>query len=580
MEKRWIVKPKAPQEFKDQFSQYSPIILNLLYDRDIRTQEDIEQFLNPQYEQHVHDPFLFDQMEVAVKRVFDAIAAQERIVIHGDYDADGLSGAVILSTTLKKLGATDVEVFLPHREKDGYGINTNTINLLHQENTRLIITTDCGISNIDEITEAKALGMDVIVTDHHTTKPELPPCIILHPKVPGETYPFKDLAGGGVAFKLAQGLLRTEAKDNPDKAEENEGFEKWLLDMVAIASVADMVPLIGENRALVKYGLVVLQRAKRPGMYAMLTLAGVIKFGKIPQLGTYHIGFVIGPRMNAAGRMAHANAAYATLMSEDENEAMKLAEELETTNRERRKITEDIYKAAITQIGPVSEDPEVLIARDKDWPMGVVGLIAGRIMERYHRPVFILSEFDGKIAGSGRSIEGYDCTIALDKAKDILLKYGGHPRACGFTIADNDHYPELVQRFNAYARESLTKEDLFPKLEMDAELKTSEITWDFYDELEKLKPFGQGNPEPLFVSYGAEVVECDGVGEDKKHLRLSVTHDGKIIRKGIAFSQKYWVEKLIPGTKIDLVYTLEVNEWKNNKDLQLMVKEIRYSKNK
>lgn len=578
MDKKWVVKPSAPAEFKSEFPELHPIVLDLLHDRNIIDEKAIEQFMNPRYEEDVLDPFLFDQMEVAVKRVFDAIAAQERIVIHGDYDADGLSGAVILSTTLKKLGATDVDVFLPHREKDGYGINTNTINMLHQENTRLIITCDCGISNIEEIKEAKALGMDVIVTDHHETKPELPPCIILHPKVPGETYPFKDLAGGGVAFKLAQALLRTEAKENPEKEQENEGFEKWLLDMVAIASVADMVPLVGENRALVKYGLIVLQRAKRPGMYAILQQAGVIKYGKVPEMGTYHIGFVIGPRMNAAGRMAHANEAYVTLMAESEEEANRLAEGLERTNRERRKLTDGIFKQAINQIGPVSEDPEVLIARDKDWPMGVVGLIAGRVMEKYHRPVFILSEFDGKIAGSGRSIEGFDCTEALNRAKDLMLKYGGHPRACGFTIADNDHYPELVQRFNAYARESLTKEDLVPKLELDAELKIDQITWEFFDELEQMKPFGQGNPEPLFVSFGAEVVECDGVGQEKNHLRLSVTHDGKTIRKGIAFKKKYWVDNLIPGKKIDLVYTIEVNEWNGNRELQLMVKELRYSK--
>lgn len=572
------MKDPAPEQFKQEFPEYHSVILDLLHDRGITTADEIDKFMNPRYEVDVLDPFLFDQMDVAVKRVFEAIAGNERIVIHGDYDADGLSGAVILATTLRKLGATDVDVFLPHREKDGYGINTNTINLLHQENTRLMITCDCGISNIDEIKEAKALGMDVIVTDHHETKPELPPCIILHPKVPGETYPFKHLAGGGVAFKLAQALLRTKTKEKPEMEAENEAFEKWLLDMVAVASVADMVPLVGENRALVKYGLLVLSKGKRIGMRAILQSAGVMKYGKLPEMTTYHIGFVIGPRMNAAGRLQHANEAYATLMAESEHQASELAEQLEQTNRERRNITEKIFKQALEQIGPVSEEPEVLFARDPSWPMGVVGLIAGRVMNRHHRPVFIMGEFDGKIAGSGRSIEGFDCTKALAKADKILLKYGGHPQACGFTIADNDHYPELVQTFNAYAREVLTKEDLIPTLELSAEMKLYDISWDFFDQLEQLKPFGQANPEPLFVSYGAEVVECSGVGQEKNHLRLSVTHDHKIIRKGIAFKQKYWVDNLMPGKKIDIVYKVELNEWNGNREIQLMIEEIKWAK--
>lgn len=577
MKKNWITKPSAPKEFHEEFPEIHPVILDLLYDREIRTEEAMEQFLHPRYEEDVLDPFLFDQMEIAVKRVFNAIAAKERIVIHGDYDADGLSGAVILSTTLEKLGADDVDVFLPHREKDGYGINTNTINLLHEQGTKLMITCDCGISNIEEIKEAKALGIDVIVTDHHETKPELPPCIILHPKVPGESYPFKHLAGGGVAFKLAQGLLQTMAKKEPEKAKEYEAFEKWLLDMVAVASVADMVPLIGENRTLVKYGLIVLEKVKRIGMKAILQQAGVIKDGVIPQMTTYQIGFVIGPRMNAAGRMAHANAAYATLMADNEIDAMKLAEELEITNRERRNLTDGIFKQVVKEVGELSDEPSVVVAKNPEWPMGVVGLIAGRVMDKLHRPVFILGQFDGKIAGSGRSIEGFDCTVALEKSKDLLLKYGGHPRACGFTIADNKHFDALIERFNAYAKESLTKEDLIPKLELDAELSITDLTWEFSDALEELKPFGQGNPEPLFVSKACEVVECRGVGKEAKHLSLVVTHDGKRLRKGIAFSQKDWVEKLQVGDKIDLVYTLDINEWNGNREIQLMIKEIRAS---
>ncbi len=574
--KRWEVAERAPQSFRDEHADMHPVIADLLFQRGIRTDEEIARFLSPRYEADVHDPFLFSQMTLAVERVFAAIAGQERIVIHGDYDADGLSGAVILATTLKKLGHEQYDVFLPHREKDGYGLNTNTVNLLHQQDTRLLITADCGISNIEEIKEAKGLGMDVIVTDHHEQKAELPPCIILHPKVKGESYPFRDLAGGGVAFKLAQALLRTEAKQKPERAQELEAFEKWLLDMVAIASVADMVPLVGENRTLVKYGLMILQKAKRPGIRAMLTHAGVFQNGKLPELTTVDIGFVIGPRMNAAGRMAHANAAYAALMAQDDIEAMKLAEGLEQTNRERRDLSDKIFKQAMEQIGEVPDEPSVLMAQDDSWPMGVVGLIAGKVMEKTYRPVFIMGQFDGLIAGSGRSIEGFDCTEVLKECADLLKKFGGHPRACGFTIADNAYYEKLKERFNDYAKRVLTPQDLIPILHIDAQVHFNDLTWDFYDQLQSLRPFGMGNPEPLLLVRNVKVVDCSGVGKENNHLRCVITdEDGKIMRKVIAFKQPYWVETLRPGERVDLVFRLDVNEWNGNRELQLKVEEIK-----
>jgi len=384
---------EMPDTTKEQSMEIHPIVADLLKKRGIETAQDIESFLNPDYERDVHDPFLFKEMKGAVKRVSEAIAAKERIVIHGDYDADGLSAGVILDSTLRFLGAEDVEVYLPDREKDGYGLNTNTINLLDDQDTKLIITCDCGISNAEEVKEAKALGMDVIITDHHEQQEELPPCIILHPKVEGETYPFRDLSGGGVAFKFAQALLRTaaEGKDEGDQ-KKYQAFEKWLLDMVAISTVADMVPLHGENRALVKYGLIVLQKTQREGMKAILTLSGLMKEGQLTkELDTHSIGFVIGPRMNAAGRMAHANAAYAALVADNRIDAMRLAGDLEKTNLERRDITEKMFKQALSQIGEVPDEACALVAYDPSWTLGVVGLIAGRLMDKLHRPVFILS---------------------------------------------------------------------------------------------------------------------------------------------------------------------------------------------
>jgi len=264
-------------------------------------------------------------------------------------------------------------------------------------------------------------------------------------------------------------------------------------------------------------------------------------------------------------------------MAENEIDAMKLAEGLEKTNRERRNLSTRIFNEAKEQIGKIPEGPSVLIAHDPEWPMGVVGLIAGKIMNEYHRPVFILGEFQGNIAGSGRSIEGFDCTEALDDAKDLLLKYGGHPRACGFTIVDNSKYEELKARFNDFAKKVLTKEDLIQKLDLDAELRIEDITWDFNDSLEKMRPFGMGNPAPLFLSKNVEVVESSTVGADNKHLRLALTHDGKVIRKAIAFRNGHWLEKLQSGAKIDIAYRVDVNEWNGNRELQLKIEEIKLS---
>lgn len=577
--KKWVVKESAPESFKDQFAELEPIVADLLYHRGLDTQEKIDAFLSPDYTKDIHDPFLFDHMQEAIDRIKEAILKKEKITVHGDYDADGLGGSVVIISTLRQLGAEDVDVYLPDREKEGYGININTVDYLHEQNTKLIITTDCGISNVKEIAKARELGIDVIVTDHHTQPPELPDAIILHPKVEGESYPFKDLAGGGVAFKLAQGLLRDAAKDLPEEEKKVlEGFEKWLLDMVAVSSVADMVPLIGENRTLVKYGLLVLSKARRPGVQAMLTNAGIlpVKGHKPLELSTYHCGFVLGPRLNAAGRLDHANTAYETLMADTYDDAKVWADKLEQTNKERQNMTKKITEQALQQIGPVDPDnPTVLFAYDPSWPMGVVGLIASRVLEKHYRPVFITSEINGKIAGSGRSIEGFDCVEALNDAKEYLGKYGGHERACGFTIAENNQFEALKTKFIQFAREKLTKDHLVQKIELDAELKVEEITWDFYEVYQKFAPFGMGNEEPKFVSYQAEVVEIAAIGADKNHLRLAITHDHKIIRKCIAFRKGEMIDRIRVGSKIDLIYTVDINEWNGNRELQLKVIDIR-----
>lgn len=578
MDKEWRVFEPAPPEFCQQFPQLEPIVADLLYRRGIRTQEAIDEFLNPDYGQDQHDPFLFRQMNEAVERVIGAISRDELVTIHGDYDADGLSAAVILYSTLEFIGAKRLNVYLPDREKEGYGLNENTVRYLYTGGSKLIITCDCGISNVEEIAQARGLGMDVIVTDHHAQKPVLPEAILLHPKVLGETYPFKDLAGGGVAFKFAQALLRTAAKNAAATERVRfEAFEKWLLDMVAVSSVADMVPLLGENRTLVKYGLTVLSKARRPGLRAIMAQAGLWppKKGKDARLTATDIGFTIAPRLNAAGRMDHANTAFAAVMAKDEAQAARLAEKLEATNRSRQNLTEKILQDAKAQIGEVKRLPQVLVAYDESWPIGVAGLIASRLLEHYHLPVFVLGQMNGLIAGSGRSSEGFDCTTALAATKDLYAKYGGHTNACGLTLADNARLNDFIHRMNAYAQRTMKAEHTIPKLWIDAEIPLSRVQWALQEQLETFEPFGMANPQPKFITRRAEVAEVSAVGQDGKHVRLVLTQDHQTYRKAIGFRMGNWSKTLRPGTMVDVVYYIDVNEWNGNRELQLKLIDLR-----
>ncbi|MCX6779847.1 MAG: DHH family phosphoesterase [Candidatus Magasanikbacteria bacterium] len=355
MSKKWIIAPAVPEDFYSEHPELPPIVSKLMYNRNLRTQTQIDEFLNPDYSQNIHDPFLFVDMEKAVAIIFDCIEKNKNIVVHGDYDADGVCAATIIISCLKKLGAQNVSVFLPHRETDGYGLNLNTVKNLKEKNTDLIITCDCGVSNTAEVKLAKELGMQVIITDHHSIPAQTPPAdAIIHPKMPNEVYPDKTLCGGAVAFKLIQALLKTHKKTNELLADgqTHEAFEKWQLDLAAIASIGDMVPLLGESRTITRYGLTVLNKTKNLGLKKLMFVSGLtdengqMKRGEI-DAGT--VGFQIVPRINAAGRMDHANVAFALLMAEDEHEAENLAWALNQNNVDRQKLTENLVAQAIKQ---------------------------------------------------------------------------------------------------------------------------------------------------------------------------------------------------------------------------------------
>ncbi|MBI5728317.1 MAG: single-stranded-DNA-specific exonuclease RecJ [Candidatus Magasanikbacteria bacterium] len=586
---RWLVRPDPPETFIQEHPELPEIVSRLLYHRGLRTQTAIDEFLYPDYGENIHDPFLFRDMNRAVARIMTAKERQEKITVHGDYDADGVSASVILASLFQALNIT-YDVFLPHRETDGYGLNERTVRLLADQGTRLIITCDCGISNVAEVTLANSLELDVIITDHHTTPRELPPATaIIHPKVPGETYPDKNLAGGGVAFKLAQALLRHHhlTNDSLPTGESHEAFEKWLLDMVAIASVADMVPLLGESRTLTKYGLIVLNKTRRIGLQKLLLAARLRNEDGTPRrpLSAETIGFQIAPRLNAAGRMNHANVAYKLLMAEDPTEAAELSGELHENNVARQKLTDDLLRQAVTQVEEQQRDAPVLVIRGPGWSTGIVGLIASRLKDRYHRPTIVLA-INASITGSGRSIAGFNLIATLQEVPDLFLKYGGHPMACGFTL-NTEITPEklqaaMIEKFNAQMKDA----DRNTVLNIDAAIALEDVNWELYDLLQKFEPFGQGNEKPVYLASGLTVVGGEPVGADGRHLRLMVRHHGPKIKKTIGWNLCSatgggirWGETLKIGEMIDLAFMIDVNEWNGNRELQLTIVDLRKSKN-
>ncbi len=582
MEKTWQVLDNPPEEFLQKFPELPSTVATLLYHRNITSQEKIDEFLNPDYSQDVHDPFLFHDMDKAVQRIFTAIEKQEKIVVHGDYDADGVSASVILVETLKILGGQNIVTFLPHRETDGYGLNKNTIQSLIEDKTNLIITCDCGISSLEEIQMAKDNNIDVIVTDHHAIPEQLPSAVaIIHPKIEGETYPDKGLAGGGVAFKLMQGLLKKHKKTNetlPD-GQSHEAFEKWLLDMVAIASVADMVPLLGETRTLTKHGLIVLNQTKRIGLQKLLLEARLLD-----EQGNYKhkinsdtIGFQIAPRINAAGRMNHANVAYNLLMTKNETEATELAYELNKNNEDRQKMTEELVKQAVSEI---DKETPVLFYLGENWSTGIIGLIAGRLKDKFYKPTIILAKNDGEITGSGRSIEGFSLIDNLQAMPELFAKFGGHPMACGFTLKNESILEEFKSRLITKFKEQIKIIDTKAVLAIDAEIDLDEVNWELYDILDKFKPFGVSNTKPKYLACGLTIVNFEGVGQEKKHMRIMVKHNSNKIRKTIGWNLcngngTNWCEKLSVGDKIDMVFEVDINEWNGNRELQLTIVDLK-----
>jgi single-stranded-DNA-specific exonuclease len=518
-------------------------------------------FLNGECEST--DPFKIKGVADAVTRVRQAIRKGELTAVYGDFDADGVTGTVLLTETLLSLGAR-VTPYIPHRVDEGYGLHEGAIRTLARQGVTLLITVDCGARAIGEVESARNLGIDVIVTDHHSLKNELPAALaVINTRREDCPYPFKGLSGAGMAFKLAQALLLVNGQ-LPLSSESISLEEERLLDLVALGTVADLSPLVDENRSLVKKGLAQLATAQRPGIKAMMEEADVSP----DRVTAATIGYVLGPRLNAAGRMDHAMLSFQLLTAASPSHARELARTLEEKNRVRRETTTATLEAARLQVAEQEDEP-VLYAAAADYHEGVLGLVAQRLCEEFYRPVVVTKTGKELSVSSARSVDEFDITAALDECASLLKRHGGHAKAAGFT-AINENLQLIRARLSQIAAERLAGKELRPTLNIDAELPLSGLKPEHFSLFQQLEPLGAGNPEPLLLSPGVAVRDSRLVGDRHLKLRLS---DGNFVWDGVAFGMGDYLRDV--ASLIDVVYTPQVRTYRNEEELQLKVEDFR-----
>lgn len=517
--------------------------------------DEVLRFLKPDLND-LHDPFLLSGMKEAYMLINEHISLNHKITIYGDYDVDGITSTVILYKTLKKLGA-DVEYYIPERLTEGYGINSDAIDKIASNGTKLIITVDCGITSVNEVLKAKKLGIDVIITDHHSVPDIIPEAsVVINPHIKPSSYPFSDLAGVGVTFKLCMAFIGKNAYD--------------FLDIVCLGSLADIVPLTGENRIIVKYGLDLLNKTKNKGLNALINVSNLNNVS----IDEYHVGYILAPRLNAAGRLKSATLCVKLLLTDDENEADEIAAYLNAENIKRQEIEKQILDEAIKKVEETVDlkREKIIVLYSENWHPGVIGIVASKITERYSRPSILLSVQDGIGKGSGRSIKGFNLYEAIDYCSDCLIRYGGHEMAAGITI-DINSISDFRTRINEYANKKLTEIDLIPFLVIDADLKDEDIEIETARQIRMLKPFGNGNPCPLFRLSNMTVYKVFNAGGDK-HLKIIAEKNGKRYEM-IAFGMGMDKDKIKTGCSIDVVGSIELNTWNGIDSVVINVKDIR-----
>jgi single-stranded-DNA-specific exonuclease len=554
----WQIYAPLTTEAERELHSYPPILRQILYNRGYATHAAAREYLQAQFPENT-DPFHMMGIPEAAQRIEHALRKGEKIIIYGDYDVDGVTSTALLYLYLSNLGA-NVTGYIPDRFDEGYGLNIEALTSLKEKGADLVITVDCGIRSIEEVAHARNLGLDIIISDHHHPGEHLPNAVaVIDPKRSDDPYPEKELAGVGIAYKLAAALDR-QLENTISPADD-------YLDLVALGTVADLAPLIGENRALVRQGLKNLQRPNRQGILSLMGVSGVHP----SRVTATDIGFALGPRLNAAGRLDHARAAFDLLITHDVFLAGQLSQQLEIQNRERQKITRTIQSQAEDLALSADPDALLLFAVHPDFNPGVVGLAASRLTEHYYRPSVVGHIGDHYTRASCRSISEFHITEALDQCEDILVHHGGHAAAAGFTVKNEDLF-ELSERLQTIASQKLSDIELRPVLHADLELPLSDLNPQLLEHLSWMQPTGFGNPQATFVSRYLQPKRYRTVGRDNTHLKLSVS-DGYITYDAIAFRQGEWANQM--PERIDILYRFELNEFNGRKNLQLNIQDIK-----
>jgi len=560
---KWEVEPEPDSTLVSELAGSLGIpenIIKILVNRGTSTSESINKFLDPQISD-LQDPFNLYGMDKGIERANKALLSNEKIIIYGDYDVDGITATALLYIVFNKLGA-QVDFFLPNRLVEGYGLSKDGIDEANRLGVSLIITVDTGINAIDEVAYANSLGIDVIITDHHEPREILPDAVaIINPKQPQCSFK-QELSGVGVAFKFAQALYKTLSQDEKELLEH--------LDLVALGTAADIVPLVGENRILTRYGIPQIARTTKPGLKSLTFVSGLM--GK--KISTGQVVFVLAPRINAIGRLGDAKDAIRLLSTRDEKLATEIAKKLEDDNRRRKRIDEDTLQEALAQMNEIVDlkNDRAIVLAGQDWHQGVIGIVASRLVERYHLPTVMISITNGEGKGSARSIPGFHLCDALKQCEHLLLQYGGHKYAAGLSISP-DKIEQFREKFMEVSSGELSDEDIKPKLRIDLELELSDISEKFMDTLESFAPFGPQNMRPVFITRNCEIYGRPQV-VGNNHLRMKV-RKGNAMFDVIGFGFGDLFTQLASGSMVDLVYCLEYNTFNNETHIQIRLKDLK-----
>ncbi|RMF86312.1 MAG: single-stranded-DNA-specific exonuclease RecJ [Nitrospinota bacterium] len=571
-ERRWQV-TAVPSQLRQQLAQacgIPPLLAGLCINRGLHTVSQIQRFLHASLHD-LYNPFTMHGMEQAVERIVQALHRGERMVVYGDYDVDGVTATALLIRFFRALGI-EVPYYLPHREQEGYGVHAGALHRLHAEGTTLVITVDCGISATEEMRLARSLGIDVIITDHHQCPPELPEAVaILNPHQPCCSYPTRVLSGVGVAFKLVTALRA--------RLREERAWKRRLpnlrqhLDLVALGTIADLVPLVDENHILARQGLLELSRTGKVGLQALQKVAGLHP----AHLNAEQVSFALAPRLNAAGRLETARAAVELLITEDPQQAWQLALALDRINQKRQAIQERILQSARHQLEscPALAQGQAIVLADESWHPGVIGIVASKLAAEYAKPTILISVQGDMGRGSGRSIPPLHLYEGLIPCREWLLTFGGHGAAAGLTI-ERRHIESFRVRFNQVVEELLGGEPFIPTLQIDAEVTLAELSPSFLEALQRLEPFGEGNPPPIFAAYDLEAIGTpQALGRGQDHLRLTVRQDSTVVPT-IGFHLAHLLPAIQRSPRFSLAFTPQLNRWNGREELQLLVRDIRW----